>query len=393
MLLIQLLFVLQSAYATPVTPTQSDIDHAFELIFSTQVGQTVCRDILARDPDAIARHLGVSESAAAQLSTRCNGNFQPYEFVYPSAGDIDKLTGQTQSPRRYEFLVASADPLIESWTDSFENVTTILTTEERIGFNRLVQILAHETAVYFDSKINPAHRSAHRIPHLNAETLMSPIDDPVNPLVAVTNPVVAHTLTYRRALQVEYAIIDELVANGQITPPADYGNQDLRGLISEECQHECVKNLVLKLRDEYLSTDSHLPLALPMLAFASHYRALISDELPRLRETKPNMNWTEAVQNIQTQPLRYLRAHDTDNLVADSTNAFSALSEEEQRRFLAVSEYMRTTWWDLEWSAISNSQYRSGETFLEFMKKPLLSGYNILITSGPRVRIRVGILE
>ena len=55
------------------------------------------------------------------------------------------------------------------------------------------------------------------------------------------------------------------------------------------------------------------------------------------------------------------------------------------------------SWWRLlEWPALTQTQVeRAGQKrmLLEYMKKPLMSAYNISLSSGPRVRIRTGLLE
>ena len=42
----------------------------------------------------------------------------------------------------------------------------------------------------------------------------------------------------------------------------------------------------------------------------------------------------------------------------------------------------------LDQGGIVQTALPNGQAFLEFMKVPLLSSYNILLASGPRVRVR-----
>lgn len=404
MLLINLFLSLNLAFAASQTPAadtafQSQIDTAFGLIFKTKVGQTICRDILGADAEAISLHLGVTLANARVFASECSSGFEPAEWVYPtSPNDIQKISHAGQRPKKYVLQKSSQAFPLESWTDPVSNSTTILTLEgESLPFGRLVQILSHETAVYFDSKTNPAHPSAASITTLRDLNPSGP--GLINPLVAVTNPLVGHTLTYLRALQVEFAIMDELVdrgflhepdsdlSNDELEAPVDFNSPALRYLISDSCAHSCIANLIVKLRDEYL------PIALPMMAFANNYRALILGELSKLN---PQWNKTEmynAQVALNTYPILYYKTQFTGDVVADMNHVFTALDQSEKAKFDAVTLFMKNDWWPIEWPTVSESKFASGQTLLEFMKRPLLSGYNIMLTSGPRVRVRTGIVQ
>jgi hypothetical protein len=380
-----------AASATPATDTafQNQIDQAYGLIFKTKIGQTICRDILGSDAAAISLHLGVTFEKAVAFANECKGNFEPSEWVYPtSPSDIEKIAHPDQRPKKYVQAQSSETFPIESWTDPFSNSTTILSVQgQGLEFGRLLQILAHETAVYFDSKTNPAHPNAQSISTLRSLSLKGP--NAVNPLVAVSDPLVAHTLTYLRALQVEFSILDELVDRGLVQKgdlPADYNAPDLRYLISDSCGHSCIANLIVKLRDEYL------PIALPMLAFANNYRALMTTELPKL-----GIAWDGKGPSPQellfNLPVLFRKTQVTGDAITDMSHVFNTVDVSKKGDFDDVTKFMRDQLWPVEWPSVSESKFASGTTLLEFMKRPLLSGYNIMLTSGPRVRVRTGLVQ
>jgi hypothetical protein len=82
----------------------------------------------------------------------------------------------------------------------------------------------------------------------------------------------------------------------------------------------------------------------------------------------------------------------TGDVVADLTRVFFA-DESQKAHFQIVSVFLKGTLWNLEKPALYSAHFSSGLTLLEFMKRPLLSGYNIALASGPRVRIRTGGVE
>lgn len=398
MILMQIFLSFQIAFAAPTeAKLQQDVDRAFGMIFQTQIGQTICRDILGADASAIALHLGVTREAAVRFAKKCSGDFEPAEWVYPTApADILKIGGgASQSTKQYILRTTEADFPIESWTDSVTNATTILFPEDAQNkssqFEYLVQILAHETAVYFDSKINPKHQNANSIPHLRSLSLKGP--GKMDPLIAVSNPIVGHTLTYLRALQVEFAILDELDARFGIyfTPHPALNHPYLRYLVSEGCAHVCIEDLILRLKVDYM------PIALPMLAFASHYRSIIIPELGRIQPKWNATEWLNANQSLNNFPVAYAQTYketvNSQNVVVAMENVFNA-PQSERAKFDSTMLFMANELWEIEWPVVSQSRFESsGLSLLEFMKRPLLSGYNIFLTSGPRVRVRGGLIE
>lgn len=380
-----LFFSVQVAHATTFEiPVQKDIDNAFSLILSTNTGRAICRDILGGDPDALHLHLGISRQAATQIATNC-GNSQPSEWIYPtSPNDIMKMRPDSAQPRAYKVLHSDQSFPIESWTDPRSNSTTILTNSDSISFARLVQILSHETAVYFDSKSNPLHKGAEEIPHLRE--LKPSHKNTINPLFAVSNPMQAHTLTYLRALQVEFAILRELVERKAITAPNDLSDPYLNHLVSDKCQQECIVNLIESTRQVYL------PFSLQLLAFSPHYRGLARRELIELHSNSVDEKLRQSARYVfNDASIKFIRREFTGDVVADLSRAFAAVDKGDDE---TVYSFLQNDLWPIEKAVLAESRFgTNGITLLEFMKRPLMSGYNILLSSGPRVRVRTGIIE
>lgn len=367
---------------TSELPIQKDIDRAFELILSTHIGRAVCRDILGADAQALEMHLGMSKAEAAKIAKDCAGS-EPSEWIYPtSPNDIRKINLKSPQARTYKLVHSDQSFPIESWTDPYSNVTTILITDNSISFPRLVQILAHEMAVYLDSKSHPLYPSADQIPHLRDLNIIT--TGSMNPLIVISNPLQAHTMTYLRALQVEFSILNELVDQKEITAPKDLSDPYLLELVSERCQQACIENLIEKMRDVYL------PVSLPLLAFSSHYRALIERELIRLNLTPEQRS--QGGFALSALPIQFMKRQFTGDVVGDLTRVFYA-EQSQKARFQVVSDFLKDTLWNLEKPSLYSAHFSSGLTLLEFMKRPLLSGYNIALASGPRVRIRTGGIE
>lgn len=372
-----------SGFAAEV-PAQHEVDRAFDLILRTQVGKAICRDILGADPQALELHLGISREKSIAIAGDCRGH-EASEWIYPtSPADIRKLSIKANKPRRYKLAHSDKKFPIESWTDSISNVTTVLTHTKPVAFSRMVQILAHETAVYFDSKSHPLHAGGQDLPHLRDLNLRQ--EGLMDPLVALSNPLQAHTLTYLRALHVEFAILGELVSQDLITAPADLSDPYLMHLVSDRCRELCIAELIANTRSLYMQ------FSLPLLAFSPHYRALVLQELPRVKPNWSDIQWASSQQTLAVLPVQFMKNQFTGDVVADLVRFF--LKDESQlRAFEAAGAFLTHDLWPLEWKAISTSRFASGLTLLEFMKRPLLSGYNISLASGPRVRVRTGNIE
>jgi len=405
MILAQLLLLSQLAVATVASPVispseqQALIDQSMSDIMQTQLGRTICHQILNADAKAIEFHLGVSKNAAVQIAQSC-GRSEISEWVVPASASVIRKS----TPRKYEILYAIDGFPIESWTDSATNIepankTVILlrppTPEETDSHqyksyfkSRLTELLAHELAVYFDSKSNPAHPDAQYLDDLKNLKIESAAK--LSPLIAISNPLTAHTLTYIRALQVERLIIAELIRLRKIDPPADFYDPFIQYLVSEKCGETCLADRVLDMRQVYY------PMALPMLAFASYYRAMMQSALPRLQANLTTQQWNRINSAMGVVAADFLTNSSSGERLQDLKKFFFDDASSHPKIDL-VTKVMRDDLLPLENPAmfkVNVSSPRTGEqTLLEFMKRPLLSGHNLFQSSGPRVRIRTGNIE
>ncbi|NJL26213.1 MAG: hypothetical protein HC902_14365 [Calothrix sp. SM1_5_4] len=102
--------------------------------------------------------------------------------------------------------------------------------------------------------------------------------------------------------------------------------------------------------------------------------------------------WTRAQQALNLFPVEFLKTQFSGDSMADLQRLY-VKSTREKENFQLVSSFLRDDLWPIEWPAIQGVAVPRGGTLLEFMKRPLLSGYNIMLSSGPRVRIRTGNIE
>ncbi len=97
-------------------------------------------------------------------------------------------------------------------------------------------------------------------------------------------------------------------------------------------------------------------------------------------------------QVLLTLPIQFMKNQFTGDVVADLSRFFfrdqGQLSDYEK-----VDQFLKMDLWPLEIKAITESRFANGLPLLEFLKRPLLSGYNIALASGPRVRVRPGLIE
>lgn len=385
MFIFKLLLMAQMAFAGGTS--QQDIDRAFELILTTSAGQAICTHILGASPEALEMHLGLSKSAASRLAKTCGPTPVP-DWLYPTKpSDIRKLTIRNQMGRTYQVVKTLQVYPIESWTDNFTNTTIILTESLPISRTRLVQVLAHEMAVYFDSKANPQLPDAQKLPQLASLDIVSKTK--LDPLLTLSDPLIAHTLTFARALKIERSILEELVQKRLIEAPSDFNDHYLNYLLSDRCTKVCLEHLIVNMREAYI------PLSLALLAFAPSYRAHMLDELPKLKLPWTTDQWRRTQMALYQLPVEFLKNQTRGDSMANVRQLFLNLpgSDSNSGSGADVIGFLNYDLWPLEWKSLDQAKLSSGTDLLDFMKVPLLSGYNIMLSSGPRVRVRTGNIE
>ncbi|HMN68210.1 MAG TPA: hypothetical protein PKC28_06690 [Bdellovibrionales bacterium] len=376
------LFLLLSQ--TVFAQSTAETDQAFLLIFKTPFGQEICRDVLGGDAEAIRLHLGVSPSKAKEIADGCHSGERSGWIYKTEPETIQKLLPEGRRQRTYRWLSVNADFPIESWTDPFRNLTTILKAPEDKGATWLLKILAHEMAVYFDSKANTIHPEHVKIPVLDSMSLGTA--STLNPWVAVSDPQIAHSLTYLRALKVEYRIMSELKAMGKIRElPAEYSEPLIAKALAEDCDNACVLDFITNVRKIYR------PISLTLLALAPQYRTAMMAELARLNWSGKKLITAQTM--IDRYPVRYMLDNSMNDMVSDLTLTLmtdAKISQDNE----AVARFFEQSIWPIEMAAIGESYFEEdGRALLTFLKEPLLSGHNIRLSTGPRVRIRTGNME
>jgi hypothetical protein len=134
----------------------------------------------------------------------------------------------------------------------------------------------------------------------------------------------------------------------------------------------------------------YLPLGLPLLAYAPAFRSRVLAELPRLRLRWSSEQWGRAQTVLFQLPVEFLKGQHGDSM-ANLQQLFRPGPINDSAD--VVNSFLSQDLWPLEWRALDDTVLNSGQPLLEFMKQPLLSGYNIMLSSGPRVRVRTGNIE
>ena len=203
-------------FNSETTPEVQDlVDEAVSLIAETRLGQEINQYILGCEASAIESHLSVSHSRALHIADLCKtaaSETAPSGFVTSSSSSSKEIHTLSHSPtplkRRYSVVITDDDNWpYSSWTNASNNRTYLFLKSNAQGISApwslAVQMIAHEMAVYFDSK------------SLKQQGPLSPT------FMALNNPVIHHNLTFMRAFAVEKDIIEQLVADSKLTLDKD----------------------------------------------------------------------------------------------------------------------------------------------------------------------------
>ena len=368
------------------------IDAAMILIMKTQVGLSICKGILNAEPTQISYHLGVSAGAAQRIAEGCKNSNGRHDWIQSSPVEaLQKFSVNPEAHRHYLFVINGDSIPFDSWTEPYSNTTVFVIHSLRdkpINRSRLIQLLAHETAVYFDAKSQLGHDDSQNLPQIkNISFLVNKLEAKGRPQVAVMNPMIAHTMTFVRAMMVERQIVSEIASWGEIEMPEEYSDPLIANLTSQYCETSCLEDLVTQMSDIYL------PLALPLTAFSPTYLSQKRSEVDPLSKTDKE-TWEQLNLALRVYPQEYMSSIDQFKqrpfmeLIQFFANP-SAMPE-----FAKEESIFKRFLWPQDWQTVQSTKIREGRgepvSLLLFMKRPLLSGYNILFSNGPRVRIRAG---
>lgn len=361
---------------TVISVQTTQVDQAMELILTrSQIGRAICTRILGGDPSLIETHAGVSTEAAKMIARNCSDP-GGIPFVARGRSSLRKTTLSGETKRRYQFYLQPKSPLIESWTDPYSHTTYILTSQIDPPFEELVQILAHELAIYFDSKSSPER----------AYSTLAETGNPQFPIrasLAASDPLIAPAFGFLRAAQIEKLIIDDLLKQDLVRSYFLKESAALNAVLRPLCRRECIVRFL-----EY-SRDLFKPLALPFLAFSPVFRSQTLELLTQ-QKSRDFSFWNRTHFIMETLPQNYL-----DDLKADDFASQIGGWLNQNERFIQtsaqVANFLDDELWPIERAVLENSRVPQLDMyFVEYLKIPKLSSDHIEQASGPRVRVRTG---
>lgn len=190
---------------------QAIIDGSLLSVFSTPTGRRWCGEVLRGDANLIAYHTGASLDAAQVIASGCQGE------VAETERSILQNSRKEFAPRYYSFMiVGKRKTAIESWTSSM-NETVFVVEDKSLDEAKLIRLIIHELAVYFDSKSRLTPKRAATLPGFDAK-LPEPACAAQS---ALGNPMISFALSAMRAFEVERALESELSAQGAHIAPEE----------------------------------------------------------------------------------------------------------------------------------------------------------------------------
>lgn len=373
---------------------QSVLDEITASLFGTELGRALCTTVFNNPPEKaklselerrtlLSFHLGLrDENILRSVASVCSPSLSvSHRFVFPKAGLGDKkMTVSPGDGRRLFALVFSDSNNVsfDSWTDPFANRTIFIApTALKKDFAQLkvflLQAMAHETFVYFNSKSSLWSKEATLIDTLNANSALW-MDHP-DEGTAVANPHIASALAALAAFRVEKEFVDEIDSERKTVTVTSYP-KGVSEFLQDKCHGTCLHDLVSALAG--VSVD----MSLPLLALSSDYTKFKLDQLRAKAASEAEKMLFEETLIYAPQEYLYSGFRNFslfDLVLGKSPSAGSKRSEPLVNRVFKQS-FMK---FDLE--ALKSED---GTQLVEFMTKPLMSGYNIRYSAAPRPRFR-----
>lgn len=382
---------------------QKFLDDALLEIMSTEVGRAICAHILGGQQEMIEKHIGVSTKAAAAIKNRCASKpAKQITYIHASNEDeLVKISDSISTEKREYFFVFNFDKPwpMDSWTDPIGNRTYLILQKdwleqakksEKIELNKsmtilLYQMLAHELAIYFDSKHFPGGENWHRL-GLNQNTIWPQSPSQLeNVYAALMHPMVASALAFIRAFQIERMIMAELAAKKGFSLPEEYISSKL---LNNNCKGNCNEEVVRKVSMQFSEQSATL------LALSPQYRNRlmvsrqelnsigVEEDVDLLVDIWPNVFFDQFA-NLKDVRSPWLLLLPTATGKHSIQYALQKRASSFITNFLFVNDFT---------FLMNQSVYENQKPVpvLEFMSRPLLSGYNIRMSTGPRARIRGG---
>lgn len=385
-------------YCIETSPVvQNQIDSAYETLVLSTYGHAICAKILNADVDHIESHLGVTRLTAVSIAYSCSDpeiDMQPTPYVYVDkdyTGEITKLSTAPTAERRLYTLVISSkgDWPFDSWTDTLRNNTTLVLSDKDSRKKTavdtfLLQLLAHETAIYFDSQSGVGTQEWLNLPPNRGLSF----DDPQSRKIirALANPLISQVLAFIRAFKVEAQIIKDLVDQGYIDLDfeQEYSPQKFP-FLAKDCREECLFSFIKTQAQSLLAHSAELSVFAPMYKFylnpstTSSYLSgkPMSHSLTEARE--------QIIKATEYFMIRFKKNQGRLNFISPSTNPNDINVAHE------IEQLMADLLLPMDLKVLKQAKApKDGPSFLELITTPVLSGQNVGAASGPRPRIRTG---
>ncbi|MCB9026281.1 MAG: hypothetical protein H6625_08195 [Bdellovibrionaceae bacterium] len=386
---------------------QQLIDNSIYKISKSLIGQQIIYRVLKCQAEVIELHLGVSAEMANTMALECQ-NISPNQLVNENENFVkqsplnslikttDEERLKVSKKRTYTFLITERNEWkIDSWTNSSTNDTSIVIQWDKDGSYlideaRIIEILSHETAIYFDSKYWAGATQFSALPGVKQFFNHFSISrDKVT--LALDNPFIAHSLAFLRAFKVEQEITSELSRRNLIS----FSSKDqVRRKEKIEsflmCKAYCLHKFLQK------QAEYQKDVALPLFAYAPSYRARLWTDI--MSKTFTDSNKFKGQSSLKLKKLLvevpskfYLQNTDHNiHIILESLSYNLDLKNRfpnmDKFNNFVISEVLPVHFKNLE----KQDYVLIQQSALEYMTEPLLSGYNIRMSSGPRPRIVVG---
>ena len=409
------------------------IEKAYRVIFNTDLGQQICRQVLYdknrnQHIKNFEFHLGLSYHTAFELAASCRENeeliFSKLFYYADHYAPIRKFNllkpEEKVFARQYSIITTKHTSWnYDSWTDSSNR--TFLTLQDgkngQLNWEHLLRVLIHELAVYFDSKQNSLGQEWSNIMSTQVEiegSHTSLQNDRYR--LALNNPLIQQVLTTWRAYNFEEILM------GQIDLPKnlqahkdDLSSSPYHYLADNFCKAKCLfKNLSVEahrlsasalflstVRPEYRKKTyrNYIRLGGPNIAHLKRALIVLPDFLWEQQQNSKIEAWTD-VSLKQNSGFVY---KDFFYLLIDPVAIFinkleifftkatydNIILKDDLATINSLSSMTKDT--------SSTSPQTTNEqidpiqaAFLENLSKPTLSSINIEYNHGPRPRVRHG---
>lgn len=370
---------------------QDFIGFILQNIMETSIGRAMCSHNSWQNPQVVQHHLGVSRKTAASIVNNCLPNKQfAHTTIYNSPQEDEADEHMKRVPhRRYVIAVTDRPNLpFGSWTESFNNTTLIILHHSLfmsdINLIYLTQVLAHELAIYFDTKAWPFGPAWNRLPILRESVIRAPHPDKVT--LATLNPLLAPILAFIRAFKIERQIVDDLVRIGKLSNEPIYYSEKDYPFLHKSCDNKCLVNYIKK-NQEWIK-----PITLPLLALTPHYRTRKLEQLKSLPAQDIPDFLDVAYEVLEKIPVFYMNRRANDLLALDFiTNQDADFIKLNHLSANFLDQHIATQ--DLHELATARLSLKGNSqsyALLSYLAIPLLSDVNSPLANGPRPRIRVG---